>query len=127
MKSSPSPNYDCTRCPAYCCTYARIAVEPADIERLAKHFGITPGEARRRFTEDGDEDGERILRHQKDPIFGTACRFLDRETRRCTVYRHRPEVCKGYPDGPRCGYWDLLSFERRFQDDDELVISAAIL
>jgi len=38
-----------------------------------------------------------ILRHQKDPIFGTACTFLDLETRRCTVYEARPDTCQRFP------------------------------
>jgi Fe-S-cluster containining protein len=123
MKTS----YDCARCPAYCCTYARIAVEPRDVARLAKRFEITPEEASRRFTCKGEEPGERVLRHKHDPIFGTACRFLDLKTRRCTVYEHRPGVCREYPESARCGYWDMLRFERRLQDDPELVIQARVL
>jgi uncharacterized protein len=120
-------SYDCARCPAYCCTYARIAVEKRDLVRLGKHFATTPESVRRRFTEDGAEPGERILRHQKDKIFGTACVFLDLETRRCTVYDHRPEVCKSYPSTARCGYYDMLRFERKWQDDPDLVVRARIL
>jgi hypothetical protein len=123
MKTS----YDCARCPAYCCTYARIAVEPRDIARLAKRFEITPEEATRRFTAKGEEPGERVLRHKHDPIFGTACRFLDLQTRRCTVYEHRPGVCKSYPESARCGYWDMLRFERRLQEDPDLVVQARVL
>jgi Fe-S-cluster containining protein len=119
--------YDCTRCPAYCCTYTRIAVEPRDIARLAKRFEILPETARRRFTEEGEEPGERVLRHQKDPIFGTACAFLDLETRRCTVYEHRPGVCKSYPETVHCGYYDMLRSERSRQGDPELVIRARVL
>jgi Fe-S-cluster containining protein len=81
-------------------------------------------EATRKFTRKGYEPGERILRHKKDEIFGTACRFLDLETRRCTVYEHRPSVCRGYPATRRCGYYDFLQFERRAQQDEELVLTA---
>ena len=121
------PNYDCTRCPAYCCTYSRIAVEPRDIVRLGKHLGLQPATVRRRFTEPGEEPGEVILRHQKDPIFGTACTFLDLATRRCTVYGHRPGVCKSYPESARCGYYDMLRFERRQQGDPDAVVKARVL
>jgi Fe-S-cluster containining protein len=117
--------YDCSRCPAYCCTYARIAVEEADLVRLAARFGIGLDEATRRFTTKG-APGERVLRHRKDEIFGTACRFLDPRTRRCTVYEDRPGVCREYPDSSRCGYYDLLSFERRAQDDPDVVVSASV-
>ncbi len=127
MTKPGATSYDCTRCPAYCCTYARIAVEPRDVARLARHLDLAPSTVRRRFTEAGSEPGERVLRHQKDPIFGTACCFLDVETRRCTVYKARPEVCSGYPESARCGYYDLLRFERRWQDDPELVVRARVL
>lgn len=120
-------SYDCTRCPAYCCTYAEITVEPRDLVRLGKHFGVTPATVRRRYTVEGPESGERVLRHQKDRLFGTACCFLDLETRRCTVYQHRPDVCKSYPEYARCGYYDMLSFERRWQDDPDLVVRARVL
>lgn len=118
--------YDCKRCPAYCCTYARIAVEPSDLVRLARRFAIPVEEATRRFTVRGATPDERVLRHRKDEIFGTACRFLDARTRRCTVYEHRPDVCREYPDSSRCGYYDFLAFERRAQDDPELTVSARV-
>ena len=113
--------YDCDKCPAYCCTYTRIAVTPRDIERLARHFSIGVRAAKRRFTKKGEERGEVILRHQKDVHFGTACRFLDTETRRCTIYEARPKVCREFPGAVRCGYYDFLSFERRTQEDDTYV------
>jgi uncharacterized protein len=124
MKLRP-PAYDCARCPGYCCTYARIAVEPGDVARLALRFGLTAEEAARRFTTRG-APGERILRHKPDRIFGTACRFLDARTRRCTVYEHRPGVCREYPTTSRCGYFDFLTYERRAQDDDQATVSARV-
>ena len=42
--------YSCSRCPAYCCSYARIQVTDEDIARLAEHYGTTPKKARKRFT-----------------------------------------------------------------------------
>jgi len=30
--------YNCSRCPAYCCSYPRIPIEVSDVERLARHF-----------------------------------------------------------------------------------------
>lgn len=118
--------YDCSKCPAYCCSYGRIAVTPADIARLARHFGLPVREARRRFTyryraQDVDEW---ILRHRKDEVFDSVCRFLDPQTRRCTVYGARPGVCRKYPDAPRCGYFELLQFEREQQDDPQLNVYA---
>lgn len=116
--------YDCGRCPAYCCTYPRIGVTPRDLRRLAEHFGVDLDSARARFTKAGPEPGERVLRHSKDAIFGTACRFLDPGARRCTIYRARPAACRSYPGAPRCGYYDFLAAERRRQDDPALAVTA---
>lgn len=113
--------YNCDRCPAFCCSYPRIGVREADVRRLAKHFGISPETAGRKFTRKGEDPGERILRHQPDAVYGSVCQFLDLETRRCTVYAARPEVCRAYPGAIRCGYYDFLSFERRVQEDPDHV------
>jgi Fe-S-cluster containining protein len=113
--------YNCNRCPAYCCSYPRIPIEASDIERLARHFGLTPEAAARKFTKKSEEPGEVVLRHQPDTVYGTVCRFLDTDTRRCTVYEARPEICRTYPGRTRCGYYDFLSFERRAQEDPEFV------
>jgi Fe-S-cluster containining protein len=118
--------YDCSRCPAYCCSYPRIAVSERDISRLARHFGLPLDRAREKFTyryRSGDVD-EQILRHHKDHIYESVCRFFDRDTRRCTVYEARPTVCRQYPQATRCGYYEFLRFEREQQGDDEFVPSA---
>lgn len=113
--------YNCDRCPAYCCSYPRIPVEPADVERLGAHFGLSTEAAGRKFTRKGEEPGEVILRHKPDAIYGTVCRFLDRKSRRCTVYEARPGICRLFPATSRCGYYDFLSFERRTQEDPDFV------
>ncbi len=116
--------FNCRNCPAYCCSYPRVIVTKKDLKRLARHFGISLKKARKKFTKKGEEKGERVLRHRKDHIYKSVCRFLDRETRRCTVYDARPGICREYPGGPRCGYYDFLSFERRAQEDPEFIPSA---
>ncbi len=115
--------FDCSKCPGYCCSYPRIEVKAADVKRLARHFEIDVEEAQRRFTRTyrSDEGVERILRHQKDETYGSICRFFDTAARRCTVYAARPAVCREYPGGGRCGYYDFLKFERKHQDDPEFV------
>lgn len=118
--------YNCLNCPGYCCSYDRIAVTDKDIERLAKHFGMPVDAARESFTyrfKTKDVD-ERILRHRKDHIFKSMCRFFDQDERRCTVYEARPGVCRKYPYGKTCGYYSFLKFERAQQDDPEFVPSA---
>ena len=113
------PSYDCLKCPANCCSYDRISVEERDIRRLARHFDVDVETARARFTK--MREGERVLRHQKDKIYGSVCMFLDVKTRRCTIYNARPGVCHEYPDRPRCGYYEVLRWERRHQDDPEYI------
>ena len=119
-------DYDCSKCPGYCCTYPRIEVKDKDLKRLARHFGLDVETAGRRFTRFYKDDGidERILRHQKDEVYGSICRFFDTDARRCTIYEARPSVCRDYPDGRTCGYYTFLRFERKHQDDDSFVPSA---
>ena len=116
------PRYNCLTCPGYCCSHPRIAVSEYDIARLARHFTISPNEARRRFTYRyrTKETDEQILRHQKDHIYKSICRFFDTDKRCCTIYAARPATCRSYP-GNRCGYYDFLSFERAAQEDKEFI------
>ena len=112
--------YDCTKCPAYCCSiYERVQVTKSDLKRLAAHFGVDLETAQRRFTTTWQ--GEQILRRKADPIFGKACKFLDPATRQCTIYDARPLVCRNFPDRVRCAYYDLLQFERIQQGDDTVL------
>ena len=116
--------YDCTKCPGYCCTYSEIEIGKRDIERLAKHFGLDFATAERRFTKLHPKTGAPLLRHRADEIFQTACMFLDLEKRRCTVYAARPGVCRQFPDSRRCGYYDFLKFEREQQGDPDFIAHA---
>lgn len=113
--------YSCDRCPAYCCSYPRIILQDGDIERLAEHFGLSLDAARRRFTKKGWEADERVLRHRRDRIYGSVCRFLDDDTRQCTIYEARPGICRNYPNRVRCGYYDFLAAERQSQEDPEYI------
>jgi Fe-S-cluster containining protein len=124
--TSPRIRYDCSRCPGYCCSYPRIEVKDADLRRLARHFELEPEVAEKRFTRRYEADGvsERILKHRKDTVYGSICRFFDTTERRCTVYAARPVVCRQYPNGTRCGYYDFIQFERKHQDDPDFIPSA---
>lgn len=124
--AAPRIRYDCSKCPGYCCSYPRIEVKDKDLKRLAKHFGLPVEQAERKFTRGykDDESDERILRHHKDEIYGTICRFFDRTERRCTVYAARPDVCRQYPNGSTCGYYGFIQFERKHQGDPDFIPSA---
>jgi len=113
--------YNCAKCPAYCCTYDRIEITERDLARLARHFGLSPTEAERRYTK--TTRGNRVFRHKMDKVFYQVCQFLDIKERRCTIYEARPQVCREYPDSLRCGYYDFLCAERRRQDDEKFVPS----
>ncbi|MRG91356.1 YkgJ family cysteine cluster protein [Polyangium spumosum] len=112
--------YDCNKCVAFCCSiYERVEVTTKDVKRLAAHFGVTPEVAEKRFTV--HRFGGRILRRKRDPFFGKACKFLHPETRGCTIYEGRPQACREYPGKSRCGYYEVLQFEREIQDDPTIV------
>ena len=113
--------YSCSKCPAYCCSYPLIEITKRDVARLARHFGITDAVAEARFTKYDSGEKTMVLRHRKDDVFETVCMFLDRKTRRCSVYEARPGVCRDYPDSARCGYYEFLKFEREQQDDPEFI------
>lgn len=117
----PRLKYDCTKCPAYCCTYDWILVHKPDIQRLAKRFGLSYEQAEVKFTKYVPEYGQRVLRHRKDHIFKSACRFLDPTERRCTVYEHRPQTCRAFPEENACGYYNFLTWERQHQDDESFI------
>jgi Fe-S-cluster containining protein len=122
-------DYDCGQCPGYCCSYPRIVVSDDDIERLADHLGLSRKKAesrhtrRYKFASDDPSEAvdERILKHQKDPIYGSICGFFDTKKRRCTIYEGRPEVCREYPNGKTCGYFSFLKFERKQQGDKTFI------
>ena len=112
--------YDCDKCVAYCCSiYDRVQVTPRDIRRLAAHFKVLPEVATERFTKLWGK--ERILRRRADRLFGQACMFLNQETRKCTVYHARPGTCRDFPNTSRCAYYDLIEFERKQQDDADVI------
>jgi uncharacterized protein len=112
--------YDCSKCVALCCSiYERVEVTSNDLRRLASHFGLTLEQAEKRFTT--KRWGGRVLRRKKDDLLGRACRFLDPETRYCTIYEARPKACREYPGRTRCSYYEVLKFEREIQEDENIV------
>ena len=112
--------YNCLNCPGYCCSYPRIALTRRDVERLARHLGISFEECERRHTR-AAWGRKWAMRRKADKHFGRICRFFDTEKRRCTVYPVRPAACRSYPGDGRCGYYDFLAFERRTQSDPEFI------
>lgn len=107
--------YECEGCRAYCCTvYERVQITERDAKRLASHLRIKPGAFFRKYT-----FGDRLLARKDDTPEGKACVFLDTDTRRCTVYEARPDICRSWPHHAapgaegRCAYYDLAYLARK--------------
>jgi Fe-S-cluster containining protein len=114
-------NYDCSKCPGYCCSYPLIQLTKRDVGRLAKHFGLDFEAARKKFTR-VDPEAKYAMRRKADKFFGKICQFFDTEKRRCTIYTARPTICREYPGGG-CGYYGFLMAERNSQQDKDHVAS----
>lgn len=92
-------NY-CNFCPGYCCyrlSGSVLLIDAEDINRLARHFGVSDGEIRRRFMENRytlkvKEDGSCIFQAE------------DRMMKRCTVHAARPGQCRRFPYDRPCPY-----------------------
>jgi Fe-S-cluster containining protein len=80
---------DCTVC-ANCCRVATVKLSERDIERLARHLRIRPGNFRKEYCMESEEEGV-ILRRTEE----TGCVFL--EGTACTVYEARPDICQRFP------------------------------
>ena len=98
----------CNFCPGYCCYRlegASLLLDAGDINRLARHFGISDGEVRRRYLE-----GKNTFKTRDDG----SCILLanDRFCQRCTVHQARPRQCREFPYDKPCPYLedpDLLA------------------
>ncbi len=111
--------YDCSRCPGYCCSYDHIEVSEHDVKRLARHLQLSIETVHNRYIK--VSQGTAMLRHRKDHVYSSTCTFFDQTERRCTVYAGRPNVCRTYPYGNRCGYFSFIQFERAHQDDKDFI------
>jgi Fe-S-cluster containining protein len=100
-------NY-CNYCPGYCCYRLKgsvLLINSDDINRLARHYSISDGEARKRFMENRStlkvkDDGSCIFQAQ------------DKMIKRCTVHHARPQQCRLFPYNEPCPYLvrdDLLA------------------
>lgn len=100
----------CEQCEAWCCRLP-VEVRMPDLLRLGLVSEFEAGEpakdVARRLVK------ERIVAHfnYRECVFTLAqhssgdCLYLDRSTRRCTVYDRRPDTCRQHPQkGPRPGF-----------------------
>ena len=82
---------DCTEC-GNCCMKFQIHLLPPDVERLAAGIDVSINDIHERYlTDEGCAEIEEWRRFKHSP-----CAFLD--GKRCSVYEHRPETCRAYPE-----------------------------
>ena len=81
---------DCTQC-ANCCKTSTTEITARDVERLARHLGISREDFLRDYSMPDDE-GKLSLKF--DQAAG-GCVFL--EGNLCAVHEARPDICRRYP------------------------------
>lgn len=80
---------DCLLC-ANCCKTMTPTFTPADVKRIAAHFGQTEEAFRKKWLY--KERGSGDWMNKKQP-----CQFLDLKTNLCSIYEIRPADCAGFP------------------------------
>jgi len=95
----------CNFCPGYCCYRlegSSLLITAEDINRIARHFGISDGEVRKKYIE-----GRNTFRVREDG----SCVFLanGKMCKRCSIHTARPRQCREFPYHKSCPY--LESFE----------------
>lgn len=110
LRPAPETIY-CNFCPGYCCYRlegSTLFVTAEDINRLARHFGISDGEVRKRCIE-----GRNTFKTREDG----SCLFLSNErmVRRCSVHQARPRQCREFPYGEPCPYLQRADLLERIQ------------
>lgn len=82
---------DCLQC-ANCCKTTSPIFYQTDIERVAKHLRMKPGDFIETYLKI-DEDRDYVLK-------SSPCPFLDADNY-CKVYESRPKACREYPHTDR--------------------------
>lgn len=106
-------------CTGLCCAAFHIPYTITDLRRgvdpktgnllnqaeqiAAMVIPLTPKQARERYVEfGGDLDDASFPWSSRGHHF--TCRRWDEDTRLCTIYEDRPEMCRGYPYGEPCAH-----------------------
>jgi Fe-S-cluster containining protein len=89
---------DCAAC-ANCCRTMAVGLEEGDIERLARHRGVTVAEFEASHVA-VDDWREKILAE-------SPCPFLEGSL--CSVYAERPRGCREFPHLDKCGFASRLN------------------
>lgn len=96
----------CTFCPGYCCYRlpgSSLLINAEDINRMARHFGISDGEVRQLYMEN---------RHTFKVKADGSCILLSdtRMCKRCTIHEARPLQCREFPYDKPCPYLENPHF-----------------
>jgi hypothetical protein len=94
---------NCLNC-ANCCKTTSPIFRDVDIDRLAKHLGVKPGQL----------IGDHLhLDHEGDYVLNVApCPFLGPDNY-CSVYEARPRACREYPHTDRKNMLQILPLTLR--------------
>jgi len=89
--------FECKRC-GNCCREMPVELDDVDVINICKHLGI------KKFEEFESKymDEKATGNYLKMP-----CPFLDEKTSACTIYVHRPMICRLYPFAEREGLWQI--------------------
>ena len=100
----------CHSCRATCCTLP-VEVRLDDLVRLGLADEFERGEPLKNVFRRLSKTGVVERLNLKSELFTLKrmangdCQYLDRASRRCTVYEQRPDTCRNHPQiGPRPGY-----------------------
>jgi hypothetical protein len=89
---------DCLQCGNCCRTTSPLFID-ADIDRLARHLRMSPGDFTRTYLR-VDEDGDYVFK-------APPCPFLGHDNY-CSVYEARPRACREYPHTDRKRFQQVL-------------------
>ncbi len=89
---------DCLSC-ANCCKTTSPGMHDRDVERLAKHLRMKPGELIDQYMH-MDRDGEYVFKSAPCPFLGA--------DNYCSVYESRPLACREYPHTNRKRFYQVL-------------------
>jgi Fe-S-cluster containining protein len=81
---------DCLSC-ANCCKTMTPTYTPADLRRIAHHFGMTVDAVKKKWLKQ-ERGGDRDWINRSTP-----CQFLNTQTNKCSIYAIRPLDCSGFP------------------------------
>ncbi len=100
----------CEHCGATCCSLP-VEVQPKDLVRMGIMDEFELEESLKLVAKRLMKEGVIDHFHSRTAIFTLArmangdCLYLDKSTRRCTIYQKRPDTCRNHPQiGPRSGY-----------------------